>query len=70
MPSTAAASFWQAGPELAELRVSPLAGDAPAALLGGLGPAPVTASGRDVGDALTDLHVQLSAAAERRALAE
>ncbi len=69
-PTPTAASFWQTGPELADLQISPLAGEAPDALLRGLGPAPVDAQGRNVLDVLTDIHVQLSTAAERRALAE
>ena len=35
-----ARSFWESGPELAHLRISPLAGEAPGALLRRVGPAP------------------------------
>lgn len=65
-----AGSFWQTGPELAQLHISPLASDAPAGLLRSLGPAPVDAQGRNLADVLSDIHLRLSAAAERRALAE
>ncbi|MGH2797982.1 MAG: SWIM zinc finger family protein [Thermoleophilaceae bacterium] len=73
-PRTAAAgaegtrSFWQSGPELADLRISPLAGEAPDALLRRLGPAPVEADGRDLADALAAMYAHLAEAAERRAL--
>lgn len=61
-------SFWENGPELANLCISPLAGDAPDALLRRLGPAPVEASGRDLADALAAMYAHLAEAAERRAL--
>ncbi|MGH2741992.1 MAG: hypothetical protein ACRDN8_05805, partial [Thermoleophilaceae bacterium] len=60
--------FWQSGPELADLRISPLAGEAPDALLRRLGPAPVEADGRDLADALAAMYAHLAEAAERRAL--
>ena len=61
--------FWGSGPEIAELRVSPLAGTAPDALLRRLGPSPVrTASGRDVADLLAPAYSKLAELAERRAL--
>ena len=69
-PEPTSASFWQAAPELDELRVSPLAADAPAALLAALGPAPIDIGGRAVVNALSALHIRLAAAAERLALAE
>jgi uncharacterized Zn finger protein len=59
--------FWSAGPELAELRVSPLAGVAPDALLRRLGPAPAASAGRNVADLLAPAYARLAAAAERRA---
>lgn len=68
--ATVPSSFWQSPPELAELRVSPLAGEAPDALLRRLGPVPVKSGGRDLSDALADLHAELARAAERRALGE
>jgi uncharacterized Zn finger protein len=60
--------FWCAGSELAGLQVSPLAAEAPDALLRQLGPPPM-----DVGDLIELLgraYVHLAGAAERRALAE
>lgn len=62
--------IWNAGPELADLRISPLAGEAPEALVRRLGPAPIAAGGLDLADALADMYAQLAATAERRALAE
>lgn len=70
MSATVPSSFWQTPPELAELRVSPLAGEAPDALLRRLGPVPVKSGGCDLSDALADLHAELARAAERRALGE
>lgn len=61
-------SFWQSGPELADLRISPLAGEAPDALLRRVGPAPFEAGGRNVADALAAMYTRLAEAAERRAL--
>ena len=61
-------SFWHSGPELADLRISPLAGEAPDALLRRAGPAPIEAGGRNVADALAAMYAQLAEAAERRAL--
>jgi uncharacterized Zn finger protein len=60
--------FWRSGPELAELHVSPLAGDTPDALLRRVGP--LTPAGRDddVAELLAAAYVRLAAAAERRAL--
>lgn len=69
-PDPAPISFWHSGPELADLRISPLAGEAPDALLRQLGPAPVTSGGRDVAELLKPVYERLAAAAERRALAE
>ena len=62
--------FWSSGPELAELRVSPLAAEVPDALLRQLGPAPVSVGERDLADVLAPAYAQLAARAERRALAE
>jgi uncharacterized Zn finger protein len=59
--------FWDAGPELAYLRVSPLAGAAPDTLLRRLGPAPAESAGRNVADLLAPAYAQLAAAAEQRA---
>jgi uncharacterized Zn finger protein len=73
--------FWRAGPELAELHVSPLAAEAPDALLRQLGPLPVGAGldpdsesdpdpDPDPAELLARAYMQLAGAAERRALAE
>lgn len=61
-------SFWSSGPELDALHVSPLAGEAPDALLRQLGPAPVDAAGRNLTELLTPAYVTLAQAAERKAL--
>jgi uncharacterized Zn finger protein len=62
--------FWRSGPELAELHVSPLASEAPDALLRQLGPAPVDEGGRTLVEVLAPAYARLAAAAERRALAD
>jgi hypothetical protein len=62
--------FWHAGPELAELHVSPLAAEAPDALLRQLGPLPVDVGDENLVELLRRAYVQLASAAERRALAE
>ena len=67
--AAAVARFWGAGPELAELRVSPLAAATPDALLRRLGPGPVQSDGQDVADLLAPAYVRLAQAAERRGLA-
>jgi uncharacterized Zn finger protein len=61
-------SFWQSGSELTDLRISPLAGEAPDALLRRVGPVPIEADGRNVTDALAAMYAHLAEAAERRAL--
>jgi len=63
-------SFWSSGPELQYLHVSPLAAEAPDALLRELGPAPVEADGRNITDLLAPAYATLAQAAERRALAQ
>jgi uncharacterized Zn finger protein len=63
-------SFWSSGPELEALHVSPLAGEAPDALLRQLGPAPVEVSGRNLAELLASVYPTLAQAAEQRALAE
>jgi uncharacterized Zn finger protein len=68
--STVLDSFWQSGPELDAIHVSPLAGEAPDTLLRQLGPAPVEAGGRNLVDLLAPAYATLAQAAERRALAE
>ncbi len=62
--------FWSSGSELAALHISPLAGDAPDALLRQLGPAPVQSGGREIAELLAPAYARLALAAERRALAE
>lgn len=66
----ASASFWFVGPQFADLRISPLAGEAPDTLLRQLGPAPVATGESNVTEVLAEMYVQLAEAAERRALAE
>ena len=61
-------SFWRSGPGLAELHVSPLAGEAPDTLLRQLGPAPVDVEGQDLVEVLAPAYATLAEAAERRAL--
>ena len=60
--------FWRAGPELAELHVSPLAGESPDALVRRLGPLGPGAGGDEVAEVLAAAYRRLAAAAERRAL--
>jgi uncharacterized Zn finger protein len=64
------ARFWRAGPELTELHVSPLAAEAPDALLRQLAPLPVDVGDQNLVELLRRAYVQLASAAERRALAE
>jgi uncharacterized Zn finger protein len=61
-------SFWQSGSELAELRISPLAAEAPDALPRRLGPALIDADTRELAASLAAMYTELAAAAERRAL--
>jgi len=61
-------SFWRSGPGLAELHVSPLAGEAPDTLLRQLGPAPVDVGGQDLVEVLAPAYATLAEEAERRAL--
>jgi uncharacterized Zn finger protein len=63
-------SFWSSGPDLEALHVSPLASEAPDALLRQLGPAPVETDGRNLTELLAPHYVTLAQAAERRALDE
>jgi len=63
-------SFWSSGPEQETLHISPLAGEAPDALLRQLGPAPVEVGGRNLAELLASAYATLAQAAERRALAE
>jgi uncharacterized Zn finger protein len=68
--STLLDRFWSAGPELAGLQVSPLAAEAPDALLRQLGPAPVDVGDQNLAELLGRAYVQLAGAAERRAVEE
>lgn len=60
--------FWHSGPALADLHTSPLASEAPDALLRQLGPAPVEVAGQNLAEMLAPAYTTLAAAAERRAL--
>ena len=62
--------FWSAGPELAGLRVSPLAAEAPDALLRQLGAPPLDLGDHNLVELVGRAYVQLAGAAERRALAK
>ncbi|HEY7200900.1 MAG TPA: hypothetical protein VIC57_11830, partial [Candidatus Dormibacteraeota bacterium] len=63
--------FWQAGPELAELRVQPwTATDAADAAVRQLGPTGVTLGGVDLADWLAAASRALAADAQRRAMGE
>lgn len=68
--STLLDRFWSARPELAGLRVSPLAAEAPDALLRQLGPPPLDLDDHNLVELLGRAYVQLAGAAERRALAD
>jgi uncharacterized Zn finger protein len=62
--------FWEAGPELAQVRVRPWAAEAPDASIRRLGPIGVTVRGADLADLLAAACRTLAAAAQRRALGE
>lgn len=68
--STVLDSFWSCASELDSFHVSPLAGEAPDALLRQLGPAPVEVGDRNLTDVLAGAYATLAQAAERRALGE
>ncbi len=68
--STVLDSFWACAPELDAFHVSPLAGEAPDALLRQLGRAPVEVGDRNLADVLAGVYATLAQAAERRALSE
>jgi uncharacterized Zn finger protein len=61
-------SFWCTGPALAEFHVSPLAGEAPDALVRQLGPAPVDLAGQNLVEVLAPAYATLAEEAERCAL--
>jgi uncharacterized Zn finger protein len=67
-PAVALERFWCAGEALARLEISPLAGEAPDALLRELGPAPIAAAGVELTELLAPAYAQLAQAAERSAL--
>jgi uncharacterized Zn finger protein len=62
--------FWEAGPELEQVRVRPWAVEAPDAAIRRLGPIGVTVRGADLADLLAAACRTLAAAAQRRALGE
>ena len=62
--------FWEAGPELEQVRVRPWAAEAPDAPIRRLGPIGVTVRGADLADLLAAACRTLAAAAQRRALGE
>ena len=62
--------FWEAGPELEQVRVRPWAAEAPDAAIRRLGPIGVTVRGADLADLLAAASRTLAAAAQRRALGE
>jgi uncharacterized Zn finger protein len=62
--------FWEAGPELEQVRVRPWAAEAPDAAIRRLGPVGVTVRGADLADLLAAACRTLAAAAQRRALGE
>jgi uncharacterized Zn finger protein len=61
-------SFWRSSPALAELHISPLAGQAPDTLVRQLGPAPVELAGQNLIEVLAPAYTTLAQNAERRAL--
>ncbi len=63
-------SFWSCGPELDTFHVSPLAGEAPDALLRQLGPAPVEVGDHNLAEVLVGAYATLAHTAEQRALSE
>jgi uncharacterized Zn finger protein len=62
--------FWEAGPELAEVRVRPWTAEAPDAAIRQLGPIGVTLGGADLAGLLAAGCRALAEAAQRRALGE
>jgi uncharacterized Zn finger protein len=62
--------FWEAGPELEQMRVRPWAAQAPDAAIRRLGPIGVSVRGADLADLLAAACRTLAAAAQRRALGE
>jgi uncharacterized Zn finger protein len=63
-------SFWRAGSELGQLQVSPLASEAPDALLRRLGPLTPSEGASDLSELLAPAYARLAAGAERRALSD
>jgi len=60
--------FWESGAGLGDLRISPLAGEAPDALPRRLGSAPTDTGRPDLAETLAAMYSDLAQAAERRAL--
>jgi uncharacterized Zn finger protein len=63
-------SFWQAGPQLAEVAIRPWAAEVPDALMRQLGPAPVSVGGENLAQVLARAYKAMSPEAERRALGD
>lgn len=63
-------SFWRCGTELEGFHVSPLAGEAPDALLRRLGPAPAEVGDHNLVEVLASAYATLAHAAEQTALGE
>jgi uncharacterized Zn finger protein len=61
-------SFWRSSPALADLHISPLAGEAPDTLVRQLGPAPVKLAGQNLIEVLAPAYKTLAHNAERHAL--
>ena len=61
-------SFWRSGPRLADLQISPLAGEVPDTVLRQLGPAPAQLAEHNVIDVLAPAYATLAEKAQRRAL--
>ena len=62
--------FWRSGPELERFQVSPLATEAPDALLRRLGPLEASGEAIDLPTILASTYARLTAGAERRALSD
>jgi uncharacterized Zn finger protein len=63
-------SFWQLGPQLAEVTIRPVAAEVPDAVLRQLGPPPVKVRGEDLTPLLAAAYTAMSSVAERRALGD
>lgn len=63
-------SYWQVGPQLAEVAIRPVAPEVPDAVLRELGQASVKVRGEDLSGLLAAAYKAMSSAAERRALGD